>query len=82
MLERLIDQLTETLEAMKRPIYAEATPEMLTTLFQRPELVQMRAVAAEDWSPDDRRRPFPASRFRDIHILPNGSGSTSATLNP
>lgn len=80
MLERLIDQLTEALEAMKRPVYAEATPQALAALFQRPELIQMRAVAAEDWSPHDRRPPFPASRFRDVHIVPNGSGSTSATV--
>lgn len=80
MLARLAEQLTEALETLKRPIIGEATPEMLAALFQRPELIQMRAVAADDWSPDDRRPPFPASRFRDVHMVPGNEGSTSATL--
>jgi len=80
MLEGLIGQLTDALEVLKRPIVEEATPEMLTTLFQRPELIQMRAVSTDDWSPDDRRPLFPSSRFRDVHIIPGGEGATSATL--
>jgi len=80
MLERLAEQLTARLKELKQPIIDKATPEMLSELFQRPELVQMRAVAAEDWAPDDRRPPFPSSRFRDVHIVEGESGSTSATL--
>lgn len=79
MLERLTEQLTARLNELKQPILEEATPETLSELFQRPELVQMRAVAAADWSPNDRRPPFPSSRFRDLHIVEGESGSTSAT---
>ncbi|QIZ99428.1 hypothetical protein [Leifsonia sp. PS1209] len=80
MLERLAEQLTARLKELKQPIVDEVTPEMLSELFQHPELVQVRAVAAADWSPDDRRPPFPSSRFRDVHIVEGESGSTSATL--
>ena len=80
MIEDLIDQLTEALQMLKRPIFEEATPEMLESLFQRPELVQMRAVSMDAWSPDDRRPPFPSSLFRDVHIIPGGDVATSATL--
>lgn len=80
MLEGLIGQLTEALEVLKRPIFEEATPDLLATLFQRPELIQMRATSTDDWSPDDRRPLFPSSRFRDVHIIPGGKGAPSATL--
>lgn len=80
MLHRLVDQLTSRLEELKRPIFDEATPEKLDELFQRPELVQMRAVPADDWSPDDRRPPFPSSRFRDVHIVQGDFATTRATL--
>jgi len=80
MLDSLIGRLTEALVVLKRPIFEEATDAMLVTLFQHPELIQMRAVSADAWSPDDRRPPFPSSRFRDVHILPGGEGATSATV--
>lgn len=80
MLERLAEQLTARLAELKQPILDEATAEMLSELFQRPQLVQMRAVAAAGWSPDDRRPPFPSSRFRDVHIVEGEPGSTSAAL--
>ncbi|GHD78326.1 hypothetical protein CLV85_1249 [Salinibacterium amurskyense] len=80
MIDSLIGRLTEALEVLKRQIFEEATDAMLAALFQRPELIQMRAVSADTWSPADRRPPFPSSRFRDVHILPGGDGATSATV--
>ncbi|MCC2030534.1 hypothetical protein KEC56_13625, partial [Microbacterium sp. YMB-B2] len=80
LLERLVDQLTVVLRPMKLAVMAEIGPEQAAELHRSPRLFQFTAVEVSEWTPDDRRPGFPASRFAPIHTPAGGTATVAITI--
>jgi hypothetical protein len=79
MLRRVIDQLKAALQPLKDAVRTELTAEQVATAFDDPQPLQFVAVPVEEWEPDDRRPPYPASRLSAVH-MDTGEQSFNASI--